>query len=115
MSEPTRIEVVMSPEVARRIVVSDDQMWAIGHPDPANAKVGDEVTIRAVKLGRRVPVSTEAALMFGLVTEEQAREAGWTPPPPIPRLRRWRWAVRSWWWDHKPHIHLGPCNHGDCI
>lgn len=30
---------------------SNPRMWAIQHPDPANAKVGDEVTVRPVTLG----------------------------------------------------------------
>lgn len=42
-----------------------------------------------------VEISTEMALDCGLITEEQARAQGWTPPPPIPwwvRLR-WRWSA----------------------
>lgn len=34
------------------------------------------------------------------------------PPPPT-----WRTRVRrrlAAWWDRRPRIHLGPCNHEDC-
>jgi len=66
-----------------------------------------EITVH--KIGAYVPVSVELLLDAGAITEEEAREMGWTPPPPLPRLRRLRWALSSWWWDHKPRVHFGPC------
>lgn len=70
--------------------------------------------LTVLKLGVTMPVSTEMALDAGWITEDEARARGWTPPPPIPRLRRLRYDLQSWWWGHKPHMHLGPCDHGDC-
>lgn len=45
-----------------------------------------------------ISVSTEQALDAGLITEEQARAAGWTPyvPLPVPWHRRLRWRWQSW-------------------
>lgn len=44
-----------------------------------------------------VPVSTELAVEYGLITEEQARAQGWTPAPSVrlPSRLRLRW----WWAD----------------
>jgi hypothetical protein len=66
------------------------------------------------KIAHSVPVSVGALLAQGAITEGQAREMGWTPPPPTPRLRRFRQSVSWWWYDHKPQIHLGPCDHSEC-
>lgn len=66
------------------------------------------------KIAYTMPVSFETLLSAGAITEEQAREMGWTPPPPISRRRRLRWAWQDWRYRHTPHIHLGPCNHEDC-
>ena len=41
-------------------------------------------------------VSTEQALDAGIITEEQARAQGWTPPPPPSRRARLRWRWQSW-------------------
>lgn len=71
--------------------------------------------IRVTKHGARLPVSVELLLEPGEITEEQARSMGWTAPPRPPRCKRWRWALSSWWFAHRPHIHLGPCNHEDCL
>lgn len=68
----------------------------------------------ARKIGYTIPVSIEVLLAEGAITEEQARARGWTPQPPVPWLRRKRWALGYWWYEHKPHVHLGPCDHGDC-
>lgn len=65
------------------------------------------------KIGMIVPRSVEVLLDAGAITEERAREMGWTPPPPTPRLRALRWALRSWWWDHRPRVHFGPCDIGE--
>lgn len=43
-----------------------------------------------------LPVSTELALDAGIITEEQARGQGWTPPPPAPWRWRLRWRWQSW-------------------
>jgi hypothetical protein len=72
-----------------------------------------EPEISIYKYGWRMPLSIEQAFDYQLISEAEAREMGWTPPPPVPRLRRWKWALQSWWWDHKPHAHLGPCDHRD--
>lgn len=69
-----------------------------------------QITVR--KHGTRVTLSVELLLLYGQITEEQARQMGWVPPPPVPRLRRWRWAVRWWWSSHRPHLHFGPCDDG---
>lgn len=61
------------------------------------------------KISATVPFSIELLLDAGAITEDQAREMGWEPPPPVPWRRRARWALQSWWWDHRPHLHLGPC------
>jgi hypothetical protein len=74
-----------------------------------NAETGGGLSVR--KIATRTTMSTEQALMYGLITEEQAREMGWTPPPPVSRYRRLRWALAWWWSEHRPHVHLGPCDH----
>lgn len=68
-----------------------------------------------VKWASPVTLSVEMLLMAGRITEEQAIAMGWTPPPPVPWWRRARWAVELWWFDHRPTLHLGPCNHEDCL
>lgn len=72
-----------------------------------------EPTINVRKIGYTQTISTEAALYAGLITEEQARAMGWTPPPPVPWLRRKRWAVSHWWYEHTPRLHFGPCDQED--
>ena len=49
------------------------------------------------KVAAYVPISTEMAIDCGLLTEEQARAQGWTPPPRIriPWHRRLRWRCQS--------------------
>jgi hypothetical protein len=48
------------------------------------------------------PISLELAMDYGLITEEQARAQGWTPPPPPPpvpfrlRLRLRLSSLREW-------------------
>jgi hypothetical protein len=61
------------------------------------------------KIGYVVPFSDDVLLHNGAITEDEARSMGWTPPPPTPRLRRLRRALSAWWWEHRPHVHLGPC------
>ena len=72
--------------------------------------------IAVKKWATRTIISTEMALHLGLITEEQARAGGWTPPEPVhvSWLRRMRWALSSWWYEHWPRVHFGPCNHEDC-
>lgn len=53
-----------------------------------------ELTVH--KLAAYVPISTEVALEYGLITEEQARAQGWTPAPPVRLSRRTR---LRWWWS----------------
>jgi len=76
-----------------------------------------EPTINCVTVGGRIKVSFETLIAGGALSEDEAREMGWTPPErvPVPWLRRKRWALSYWWSEHKPHVHLGPCDHGDCI
>jgi hypothetical protein len=73
-----------------------------------------EPTINVRKIGWTTYVSTEQLWFNGAITDEQAREMGYEPPAPPTRWTRWKWAARSWWWDHRPTLHLGPCDHGDC-
>lgn len=42
------------------------------------------------------------------ISDTQARFDSLFPPP----TRRTR--IRWWLQDHRPHFHLGPCDHGDC-
>lgn len=74
-------------------------------------------TITVHKIGATIPVSFETLIDCGEMTEEEAREMGWEPTvrPSVSRRRRLRWAMESWWYEHKPHVHLGPCNHDDCM
>jgi hypothetical protein len=70
------------------------------------------ITVR--KISCIMPVSIHALIDAGAITEEQARERGWTPPPRPSRRTLLRWRLETWWYEHKPHAHLGPCNHEDC-
>lgn len=49
------------------------------------------------KVTSYIPVSTELALDYGLITEEKARAQGWTPAPKIhiPWYRKLRWRFQS--------------------
>ena len=35
------------------------------------------------------------------------------PYPPVSRWRRAKYALRSWWWQHRPRLHFGPCDDGE--
>lgn len=59
----------------------------------------DGPTITVHQATAYLPISMEAAMDAGLMTEAEARARGWTPPPPPPPIpwrtrARWRW--RSW-------------------
>lgn len=59
----------------------------------------DQERIEVRKMSAYLPISIELALDCGLITEEQARAQGWTPPPPrppIPWRRRLRWQFQAW-------------------
>lgn len=57
----------------------------------------NEPTITVHKSAMYVPISTELALDYGLITEEQARAQGWTPAPPAPPVPRAPWWRRARW------------------
>lgn len=44
-----------------------------------------------------VPISTEMAIEYGLISKEQARAQGWMPAPAIriPWYRRLRWRIQA--------------------
>lgn len=71
------------------------------------------------KMAAYMPISTELALDHGLITEEQARAQGWTPPPPRPPApwsRRLRWRLADWRERIKlaRRVLAGEDIHGDC-
>lgn len=72
---------------------------------------GPSITIR--KIGMQQFISTEALWMHGAITREEAIAMGYTPPPPPTKRQLRKWARQQWWYDHKPHIHLGPCPRED--
>lgn len=72
-----------------------------------------EPTYIVRKHGTRLPVTVDMLLAAGELTEDQARDMGWTPPPKPPRLRVLRWEIRRWWYHHRPRVHLGPCEEWD--
>lgn len=55
----------------------------------------DDPDLVVRKASAYMPISFEMALDCGLMTEEEARAAGWVPSPPtvVPRRvrLRWRW------------------------
>lgn len=53
----------------------------------------DIPTVR--KYSAYLPMSLEQAMDAGLLTEDEARAQGWTPPPPIPRWTRMRWRLHA--------------------
>lgn len=55
-------------------------------------------TITVTKSTGYLLLSLEQQLDMGLITEEQAREQGWTPyvPPPVSWRRRLRWRWQAW-------------------
>jgi hypothetical protein len=55
-----------------------------------------EPTITVHKVSAIMPVSVEMLLDAGVITEEQAREQGWAPPPPMPWRRKMRWRFQAW-------------------
>lgn len=69
----------------------------VADPDSYSAEV-DTTPLLVHRHSGYIPVSTEQALDAGLITEEQAREQGWTPyvPPPVPWRRRLRWRWQAW-------------------
>jgi hypothetical protein len=75
--------------------------------------VKPEPTITVQKLSNYVTMSTEMALDYGIITEAQARERGWTPPPPPTRRQRFRY-WRGHLWHKRPRVHFGPCDHRGC-
>lgn len=83
---------------AERVIRPEDEAWHEPCPD-------EPIT---VKWGAPIPLSTEIALAAGIITQEQAVAQGWTPPPPVPRLRRWRYALELWE-GKRPTLHFGPC------
>lgn len=56
-----------------------------------------EITVR--KVSAYLPISIEMAMAADLITEDEARAQGWTPPPPPPRTP-WRtrllWRLADW-------------------
>jgi hypothetical protein len=78
--------------------------------------VSDEPTINVVKIGGLQQVSFETLLRAGAITDEEARELGWEPVEraPVSRWRSLRWRMSAWWYDHRPRVHLGDCDHSDC-
>lgn len=69
------------------------------------------------KYAATLPMSFEMLVASGAMTEEEALAKGWQKPTPVhvPRLTRLRRSWQWWWADHRPHVHLGPCDHGECI
>lgn len=55
---------------------SNPRVWAIQHPDPANAKVGDEVTVRSVSLGPTHSAEIDRLLAEVEHWKSHAEEAG---------------------------------------
>lgn len=58
----------------------------------------DRTPITVNRIQSYVPMSLEMAMDAGLLTEEQARAQGWTPPEPvkIPWRTRARWRWQAW-------------------
>jgi len=83
---------------------------AVGDLD-TRLEAGESLTVK--KFGYNLPFSYDAAVALGLVSEDEARAAGWEPPPPPPPLpyrTRLRWWVHDRW-DRRPRVHFGPCEH----
>lgn len=67
----------------------------VSDPDSYRAEV-DTTPLLVHRQSAYIPVSTELALDAGLITEEEARAQGWTPPPPPTRRDRLRWRWQAW-------------------
>lgn len=63
-----------------------------------------------------VPMTFEALIDLGAMTEDQARARGWQPPPRVrtPIRRRLWWWVLMTWHQRRPRLHFRPCDHSDC-
>jgi hypothetical protein len=57
--------------------------------------MSDQPHFEVRKLAAYAPMSVEMMLDYGMLSEDEARAQGWTPPPPVPRLRRLRWRARE--------------------
>ena len=79
----------------------------------------DEPEITVHKYAAYIPVSVEMLMDAGLMTEDEARAQGWTPPPPRPPVP-WSRRLRSRLQDWRDRIKLarrvlaGEDIHGDC-
>lgn len=62
----------------------------------------DDARLRVTKIGYTIPVS---CCVLGTCDHE-----GPTPT----RRQRIRLRLGRWWWDNRPRIHRGPCDHSDC-
>ena len=65
----------------------------------ADAKVTD---MQPVKVAQVLPFSSEYL-------------AGPTADLQHSRARAAWWSLRDWWAEHRPHVHLGPCDHDGCL
>lgn len=84
-----------------------------GGPTPAPL-IPPSFAAEVKKLSAQAVVSMQTLVDSGAMDIDTARSFGWTPPPVhTPRLTRWRWAIRSWWYDHRPHLHFGPCDYDE--
>lgn len=58
--------------------------------------VEPQPTITVAKSAAYLMLSVDQQLDAGLITEEEARARGWTPPPPPSRRARLRWRWQAW-------------------
>jgi hypothetical protein len=83
-------------------------------PEPAPEHPADQPRITIHKIAHTMNIATATLYREGVISREEAEALGYEPPRPPSCWTRWKWARQSWWYDHKPHMHLGPCDHGDC-
>ena len=67
-----------------------------------------EITYR--KISAIVPIS--CCLLSDSTGENHCTHEPYVSPP-IPWHRRLRWSISSWWFDHRPRVHFGPCEQGE--
>lgn len=64
-----------------------------------------EPTINVTKFGYQVPVSCCMA--------ETCEPGDHPAAPKQPWRRSVRWRLAAWWYDDRPRVHRGPCDHGE--
>lgn len=63
---------------------------------PVHVEVDTTPLLSVKQHAAYLPVSLELAVDMELITEEEARAQGWTPPPPPSRRDRLRWRWQAW-------------------